>query len=158
MATDTDSPPSRVWFRWMPVVVWCGLIYWGSTDALSANHTSHYLTPFLHWLVPSLSDDQIGTVRMVIRKGGHVTEYLVLAALLFRALSPDRVAGRWPMRAAALAWVGATLYAASDEVHQSFHPSRQGSALDVGIDSSGALLGLVLLYWFGRWRGQWRAG
>ncbi len=143
--------------RWAPVAVWCGLIFWGSTDTLSAGHTSRFLTPFLHWLVPSMNDDQIATTRMVIRKGGHVTEYLVLALLWWRAVRPDPMPRAWPIRTAFVAWAGATLYAASDEFHQSFYPSRDGSVLDVGIDSGGAMLGLWCLYGFGRWRGWWPA-
>jgi hypothetical protein len=38
----------------------------------------------------------------------------------------------------------ATVYAMTDEFHQSFHASRQGSWIDVGIDSVGATLGVLL--------------
>jgi len=155
-------PGKPGWLRfvaaWMPVAVWCGMIFWGSTDALSARHTSRFLTPFLRWLAPSISDDRIDAVRMVIRKGGHVTEYVVLALLLWRALRPVPMPAKWPVGTATWAWALATLYAASDEWHQSFVPSRQGSILDVGIDSSGALLGLLGVYWIGRWFGMRRRG
>jgi len=43
-------------------------------------------------------------------------------------------------------------YAASDEFHQTFVPSREGCVRDVMIDTSGALAGLFALWLFGRLR------
>ncbi len=148
-----------VLWAWIPVVGWAGFIFWGSTDVLSANHTSRFLTPFFHWLIPSLSDPQIDVIRTIIRKGGHVTEYLVLAVLIWRALyRPGAKPREWSVRIAAWAWFAATGYAASDEFHQSFYASRQASVGDVLIDASGAVLGLVLLWGFGCWRRWWISG
>lgn len=127
----------------MPVVVWMGMIFWGSTDALSANRTSRFLGPFLRWLVPGIQPETEQAIRAVIRKGGHVSEYAVLAVLLARALRLGRESGpsgRW----AAGAWAVATIYAMTDEFHQSFYASRQGSWIDVGIDSVGAALGVLV--------------
>ena len=39
------------------------------------------------------------------------------------------------------------LYAASDEFHQRFVPSRDASAVDVMIDTGGAVLALFLVWW-----------
>ncbi len=127
----------------MPVVVWMGMIFWGSTDALSANRTSRFLGPFLRWLVPGIQPETEQSIRAVIRKGGHVSEYAVLAVLLARALRLGRESGpraRWTGGT----WVLATVYAMTDEFHQSFHASRQGSWIDVGIDSVGAALGVLV--------------
>jgi VanZ family protein len=44
------------------------------------------------------------------------------------------------------------LYAASDEFHQSFVPSREASVLDVLIDTAGSVLALLFLWVIGRWR------
>lgn len=128
---------------WMPVVIWMGMIFWGSTDALSANRTSRFLGPFLRWLVPGIQPETEQAIRAVIRKGGHVSEYAVLAVLLARALRIGREPGpraRWTGGA----WVLASAYAMTDEFHQSFHASRQGSWIDVGIDSVGAALGVLV--------------
>jgi len=128
---------------WLPVVIWMGMIFWGSTDALSAARTSRFLGPFLRWLVPGIRPETEQAVRAVIRKGGHVSEYAVLAVLLARAMRIGRETGsrrRWIVGA----WAAATVYAMTDEFHQSFHASRQGSWIDVGIDSVGATLGVLL--------------
>ena len=37
------------------------------------------------------------------------------------------------------------VYASSDEIHQSFIPERNASIIDVGIDASGVLLGIILV-------------
>lgn len=117
------------------------LIFWGSTNLMSAEHTSRFLVPFLRWLNPDISPAALGRAHFLVRKAGHVTEYGILAALLFRgwrSFSSDP----WSRTTAAL--VVAMLFAASDEFHQSFFPSRTASIGDVLIDSSGALIGVML--------------
>jgi len=82
--------------------------------------------------VPSLSTD-LGTWDTILRKLAHVTEFAVLGALLLRAT-----------RRPTLAVVLAGLYAVSDEIHQLFVEGRHGSAVDVGIDTLGALAGVLV--------------
>jgi len=40
---------------WMPAIVWMAVIFLGSTDMLSAEHTSRFLVPFLRWIDPQIS-------------------------------------------------------------------------------------------------------
>ena len=54
-----------------------------------------------------------------------------------------------------LALALAALYAASDEIHQTFVPSRQGSVWDVLLDTAGAAFGLLCLWTIGRLRKRW---
>ena len=133
------------------------LIFAGSTDLLSSQHTSRIIGPLLRWIYPNVSDDTIRAVQAVVRKSGHVTEYSVLALLLWRARrKPVRNDFRpWSRRDAVFAVVCAGIYAATDEFHQSFVPSRDASVFDVLIDTCGATVGLVLLWLFGRWRKLW---
>lgn len=116
-------------------------MFYGSTDLLSAEHTSRFLTPFLLWLNPSISPEAIAHAHFVIRKAGHVTEYAILAGLLFRALrhSPG---GFW--RRAAFAFFPAIIFASTDEWHQSFVASRTSSLGDVGFDTIGAIVGILV--------------
>jgi VanZ family protein len=134
----------RIVKYWMPVVVWMALIFLGSTDILSAEHTSRFLVPFLRWIDPQISWAALNAIQTVIRKLGHVTEYAILAALLWRAL---RGGALWRMKMSilfALVWIGCALFAATDEFHQSFVPSRTASGNDVMIDICGALIGLTI--------------
>ena len=129
--------------HWLPVLIWLGVIFLGSTDMLSAEHTSRFLVPFLRWIDPQISFATLNAIQLGIRKLGHLTEYAILAMLLWRAL---RSGTRWQMKmsisflAAALA---SAISAASDEFHQSFVPSRTASPTDVMIDICGALVGLL---------------
>ena len=123
---------------WLPVLAWMIFIFIGSTDLLSAEHTSRFIGPFLRWFAPGISEATIVSVQIVVRKIGHLTEYAILAALLYRAFRQHRD------RPVTLSFIVAALYAALDEFHQSFVTSRTGSPLDVLIDSTGALIGLVL--------------
>lgn len=139
---------------WLPVAVWMTVIFFASTDAFSVPRTSRFLGPLLRWLLPSASPDTIGDIVVLIRKMAHAWEYGLLALLCWRALGGEGAKARWNRwgpRAAA-AWGIATTYAATDEWHQSFVPSRGAAVGDVLIDSAGALVALVLLLAFLRFR------
>jgi VanZ family protein len=49
-----------------------------------------------------------------------------------------------------IAWVACAIFAASDEFHQSFVPSRTASLNDVMIDICGAFVGLAVCWTFAR--------
>lgn len=78
---------------------------------------------------------------------GHVTEYAILATLLWYACGR-----RW-------GWVLliCITYASLDEWHQTFVPSRVGSVQDVMIDTLGAGLALLALKGTGAWITRRRA-
>ncbi|HET9437902.1 MAG TPA: VanZ family protein [Gaiellaceae bacterium] len=82
--------------------------------------------------VPDLGTG-LGGWDLVLRKIAHAAEYAILGALLVRATGK-------PIVALALG----TLYAISDEIHQSFVPGRLGSPLDVAIDAVGVAIGVAL--------------
>jgi len=128
---------------WLPVLAWMIFIFIGSTDLLSAEHTSRFIGPFLRWLAPGISDATVASIQLVVRKGAHLTEYAILAALLSRAL---RLIQQQVGRAFLVSFLIAAVYAVLDEFHQSFVASRTGSPWDVLIDCAGALAG-VLIYW-----------
>jgi VanZ family protein len=123
---------------WLPVLAWMIFMFVGSTDLLSAEHTSRFIGPFLRWFAPDISDATVGSVQLFVRKAAHLTEYAILAGLLYRVLR-ERI-----QRAATGAFVIAGIYAAFDEFHQSFVPTRTASPWDVAIDCVGAVVGLVL--------------
>lgn len=129
--------------KWMPVIAWMLLIFIGSSDALSAEHTSRFIVPFLRWLDPQISFATIAAVHLAIRKLGHLTEYGILAVLLWRALR-GTLLSRTTWILAGCAFVVAALFAVSDEFHQSFVPTRTASPHDVLIDCIGAFAALMM--------------
>jgi len=130
---------------WLPIIIWLALIFVGSTDLMSVEHTSRFIGPFLRWFDPTISPFTILRVQFFMRKLAHVSEYAVLAVLLYRAFVHTALKGRRAL-SAGLVLLLCAAYAATDEFHQSFVPSRTASVRDVMIDICGATLA-VMLYW-----------
>lgn len=96
--------------------------------------------------MPSNEMPRFGWVDFLVKKGGHMTGYALLAAANLRALQLDP--GGHKARAYGLAFLMAVLYSATDEWHQSFVPGRHPTLTDIGIDALGAILGLSLRAWY----------
>ena len=101
--------------------------------------------PLLHWFYPTISPFTVLRVQFFMRKLAHVLEYAVLAVLLYRAFVHTVLRGRRAL-SAGLVLLLCAAYAATDEFHQAFVPSRTASLRDVMIDICGATLA-VILYW-----------
>ena len=135
---------------WLPLLIWLGVIFVGSTSVMSAEHTSRYIVPFLLWLKPGMSPAAIWTILVVARKCAHVTEYAVLALLLWRAFRNVQVLRTRTLMVFGAALLGCALFAASDEFHQTFVKSRTPAVHDVFLDVTGAVLGLLIGLSFAR--------
>lgn len=73
----------------------------------------------------------------------HGIAYGGLALVTLRATT----GARWSavgVRTVAIAWLIAAIYGVSDEFHQAFVPGRAARPLDVAIDATGALVGLLV--------------
>jgi VanZ family protein len=128
------------------------VIFSASSDRMSFQHSSRIIGPILRWLVPHLSDESVESIVFIVRKCAHLTEYAILGLLLWRALrKPVRKDPKpWQWRTAFRVTFLVLLYAASDEFHQAFVPSRQASVWDVLLDTAGAAFALLLLWGIGR--------
>ncbi len=101
--------------RWTPSVVLMAIIF-----ALSST--------------PSKEMPNFGLVDFLVKKGGHMLGYALLALANLRGLNGKRP---W------LAWILTLTFAASDEFHQSFVAGRHAAITDVLLfDNLGALAGL----------------
>ncbi len=124
----------RKYLTWLPALLWMAMIF-----LLSSNP---------HPPVPHTGND---LPDLFMRKGGHFTEYAILAVLFYLPL-------RSHPRAFLYSLLLASLYAASDEFHQTFVPLRDGNPVDWLIDSAGAMLGVVIArYWLWPIREKWDA-
>jgi VanZ family protein len=101
---------------WLPPFLLMGLIF-----VLSAQ--------------PSL-DSGLGVLDLIGRKLIHFAVYALLCLLWWRLLRTQTESGK----AILLALVLSSLYAASDEFHQSQVEGRNGTAVDWVIDTTGAAL------------------
>ncbi len=106
--------------RWLPLLLWMAAIFFMS------NQPSEALPAYGPW-------------DWLIKKGAHFLAYALLAVLAFRVT-------REGPRPYFLAFLVAVIYAISDEIHQLFVEGRHGTAVDVAIDSLGALTALLLIY------------
>lgn len=109
--------------RWLPLIVWMAAIF----------TLSHQ---------PKGSVPDYGEWDFLVKKGGHLIGYGVLAILARRA-------GFTTMAT----FVFVLAFAFSDELHQRHVPGRTGSAEDMVIDLLGATLGLLVM---GLLPQQWR--
>jgi len=115
-------------WNWLPALVLMGVIFVASDQSQ----------------LPSVSERWLD---IVIKKGGHMLGYGLLASLYIRALKPHIGSSarlRW------LSWGLAVGYALTDEYHQCFVPGRNGTIVDVGIDGVGAGISILLQRWLQR--------
>jgi VanZ family protein len=110
-------------YRWGPPILLMAIIFFASAT-------------------PGSDIPKFGYWDMLVKKGGHMLGYALLAIALYHALNNGR-------RSTKLLFVLAlgivALYAGSDEFHQRFTPGRTASLRDVGIDVTGALIGITTL-------------
>ena len=84
---------------------------------------------------------------LIVRKMGHFSEYMILGFFSFSYLSNIFMkvnSHRNYKKTAILSQIFSGLYASSDEFHQTFVVGRDGNVIDVLIDSSGALVGIII--------------
>ncbi len=147
----------RIALSLVPVILVMGLIFWFSAQtgedsgALSGGLTRWILGLFVgdfDAFSPEKQEQWLSTLGMIIRKGGHFSEFALLGFSL--AFHIRQIQSRYPVRLLWLwAWCIGTLYAVSDEIHQGFVGGRHPAVTDVMIDSAGVAAGaglLVLVY------------
>lgn len=137
------------WLKaWWPAIVWAVVISSFSTGAFTSEHTSRFIVPFLHWLLPRATPETLSAIHHVIRKCGHVTEYFVFSLLVLKGL---RAGGReFGLSLAVIAVLIVAAYAALDEYHQSFVPGRGAAVSDVLLDTAGGAAAQLVMAIFVR--------
>ena len=99
---------------------------------------------FIASAIPGSGLPAFGAWDLIVKKGGHMFGYALLASAYLHALNKGKdVTRRQFMGALCLAF----LYAITDEFHQWFTPGRTPSVYDVLIDTFGAVFGLGTWVW-----------
>ncbi|QHE53622.1 VanZ family protein [Pontibacillus sp. HMF3514] len=152
---------------WLLPLSWMGVIFYSSSTPyqeqdmkpfLSKHADLSFLKPHLDSIVFTYHQSEVsvanlgveGFIEYFLRKGAHVTVFLLLFLLIYIAFRKTtnltlHVCIGW-------SFIITVIYAAFDEVHQGFTPNRTPYFGDVVLDTAGALigLGLVYLYMFGK--------
>ena len=143
--------------RWKRILPWCAVLLWMvviflfSADNMDESaEKSNVLFAFLEALFfeDGIAPDAGGSLRFLVRKFGHLTEFFIFGGLVsnawiisLRHRGGSRAFPKSFWRSVAFC----ALYAITDELHQLFVPGRVASPVDVGIDTAGAILGIVIL-------------
>jgi VanZ family protein len=132
---------------WIAAILWLGLILAESTNYASAENTSRFLYPLLHFLL-GVSRAHFPVWQFFIRKTGHFVGYFTLSVLLFRAWRATFPfpGTNWAIQWARISFFMSALVASLDEWHQTYLPKRTGTVHDVLLDSTAALVAQVLLF------------
>lgn len=142
---------SKIYIAWFLVILWMIVIfYMSSQPAAASNGMSRGVTKLIIQFVSNIYalDIEVDATQFwvdrfnhIVRKLGHVTEYLVLGILVANAYKKSSVKGcKLMMYSLILCFA----YAVSDEFHQYFVPGRGPGWSDVMLDSFGAALGIII--------------
>ena len=141
----------RVLFLLLTVLLAGVIFYMSSEPATESSERSTTIAaeilPLVHpafeTLPPEEQKAMLSSADHILRKTAHFCVYGVLGVLLllyslcFAAKPPAHM-----LRAL----LAATVYAASDEIHQAFVPGRGSAVTDVLLDSAGALCGILFIW------------
>ncbi|MHB8655398.1 MAG: VanZ family protein [Terriglobia bacterium] len=153
MNNSIDKIPAesrlQFWVRWSMTIGWAALIYHLSTITFTGSFTAMLLARILRLVHLAVSQSTFDTLHFLFRKLAHLTEYAIFGLFLYHGfLNSNRT--EWRIRTAAISVLVAGIYSLTDEFHQIFVPGRTPSIIDCGIDTTGAALGMLLIYLYTR--------
>lgn len=142
----------KKWLAYLLVLVWMIVIFYmsaqpGEDSGEISGGVSHLFMQVwnaifhLDWSEAKILE-MAGLWDYPIRKLAHMTEFGILAMLIYWALGYTKKFLCGPYRRYVVAFLGTVFYAATDEFHQLFVPDRSGNLFDVFVDATGALLAL----------------
>lgn len=122
----------------IPAIIWMIFIFImshtvGTVSSQQSNFIADIITQYLKI--------DYSLLTFIIRKTAHMSEYAVLLLLLYFGITKI-----YTHKYSLLISLFITfIYACSDEIHQLFIPGRSGQFTDIMIDTSGALIALIIV-------------
>jgi VanZ family protein len=130
------------------LILWMGVIFNYSSDngKTSSTKSERLIIKTVEFfkkekLTEEERIDLLNRYSKPIRKLAHMTCYFILAVLAFFLL--HQLYGLEP-KTIIYTIIFCIIYAITDEIHQLFVPDRSGEILDVIIDTTGAILSLII--------------
>ncbi len=133
------------WGIWAAVLLWMVVIFcFSAQNGTQSAQLSETVQQYIVQIVDLAPQAQGANNQLILRKAAHFTVYLVFGGLCMAALLQTPRFTRVHQKAA-VALAISVGYAASDELHQFFVEERSARILDVGIDTVGAVCGIMLV-------------
>lgn len=131
----------RLIIGWIVLLFWIGLIFYMSNQPGDVSSKQSGLVLKLFQIIGIDLSKELGNIAtFIVRKAAHFTEYFILYLLAINVMKYY-----FNIKNAILyAFIFSVLYACTDEIHQYFIPGRAMALKDVLIDSSGALLAMII--------------
>lgn len=129
--------------KWFLVIIFMLFIfYMSSREGDQSTGDSSAVINFIKlYLGIDLDAISNGNASFIVRKTAHATEYMILLFLIYNAVKEYEDI----KRKALLSVIITICYAVSDEIHQYFVPGREMRILDIIIDSTGAMIGVIFI-------------
>ena len=154
----------KPFISWLLVIAWMLLIFSMSAQGREeSNRSSVGVSRIIASIFVRGWDDMteaeqaetVESIHVLVRKTAHFTLYMILGILSFIAIS-NHTSKR--SLNALFAFVLSAAYAVSDEVHQYFTAGRSCEIRDMLIDSSGAIVGILIIYGTKQVLSRWKKG
>lgn len=120
---------------YLPVMIWAGVIFYFSS-------------------IPGLRYSKSATEEIILRKGAHFVEFVVLFFLVWRIFF-----GAHKMKSQIAYWLAlciTIIFAASDEFHQTLVLGRSGKMIDFIFDSTSIIFGAEMIFILVRRKMKWK--
>ncbi|SCK04643.1 Predicted integral membrane protein [uncultured Clostridium sp.] len=131
----------RLLIGWISLLFWIGLIFYMSNQPGDVSSKQSGLVLKLFQIMGIDLNKELGELAtFIVRKAAHFTEYFILYLLAINVMKYYFDI----KRAILYAFIFSIFYACTDEIHQYFIPGRAMAFKDVLIDSSGALLAMII--------------
>jgi VanZ family protein len=131
--------------RWALLLLWMTVIFMMSQQTGDKSSSqSDFVVNLVSFIGIEFNDYVMGIATFLVRKSAHFMEYMILFILAYRLMILDMN----KRQAKIVAVVVVFGYACSDEFHQYFINGREAAFRDVMIDTSGGIIGsLLMMVW-----------
>lgn len=140
---EYNKEKSKKVIAWILLIVWMIFIFYMSNKSgTESSAQSNFIYNVIKYMGMNLSGwfEEVSIV--IIRKGAHFLEYMILYILsynLIKRYTKCKTIYIYPL-------IIVFLYACTDEFHQLFIQGRAGKFTDICIDTIGGTFGLVVIY------------
>lgn len=130
------------------VILWMIVIFSFSSDIGSESSSksdglTKHIVDFISDITNIEASSVEDTITLIVRKGAHILEYLILGILVINVLKDYYdINYKYCLIGLLICYI----YACSDEVHQLFVPGRSGKIIDTFVDLVGSSIGVFSYY------------